>query len=870
MSKSITMTIGEAKDPRIPETPDKKIILRRSRDLPYYFIKGVLSKSAIVAIEYATSFFVQNYQRTASYQMGDWNGKENLLYESSGGVRYFPAGLIDTVRGILDDFGVDYSIDIPLGNPLHKINVKWISNKVLYPDQDLAVDCGLTEPCGTICMPTGAGKTTVALKIVSELKVKTLILVHRRELLKQWVLAAKSELGFDVGVVGTGVEEWKDITVAMIQTICRRKDLNYDYDLLILDECFPYDTDVITDHGVLKIGDIVEGGLDVKVLTHTGQFKRILRHIRKHMPHQMVHVIHEFGEFDCTETHRILTNRGWIEAKLLLSGDVVYYTHDGRSKEIHLQTLREHVRYPRGARWAYCGCPYRCWSKQTNKSGILGFADTGTKTDAGSCHERSGESVAVRCETLRYPTADDIGKFARGYEYNVSHDQEQIPEIIDKSLFGASRVCGLEMFDSEEFSKDASKTCSERGVGENKLFVPHHIATSVQRVPRSVVPGEEECGYRGVFITNNITPGVSHMVPGRWVSSCPQKCRLSKGVWSQCYNFLGEPYGRGMQFDKRLVDERMGICVPFEQKQEGDDDLTTQERKCTYVPGGREYSGSSGLHEVQDDAGLYVYDIEVEDDHSYTANGVVVHNCHHTPAKTAFSVSMKCNATFRLGLSATPNRADGADLKLFAAVGGVIYKSRPEELVALGRLARPEFQFLPTSYVRNIHQGMPFHKIYTLGITMNEDRNDRIVRKAEKLLDEGYVVYVHVEEVDHGKYLAGHIEGSAFISGTTKKSERDFQIAQFSTGKLRCLVSTLLGEGVDIPSITAIIMAGGRKTEIGCIQKIGRALRAAPGKEKAIIVDMMDKGIYLSDHWQERYRAYKEYYGVYCPDLGSR
>jgi superfamily II DNA or RNA helicase len=467
-------------------------------------------------------------------------------------------------------------------------------------------------------MPTGAGKTTVALKILSELKVKTLILVHRRELVKQWEKAIKLELGYEAGGVGSGVENWKDITIAMIPTLFRRKDLKLNHDLLILDECFPYETNVITDRGVLKIGEIVENALDVKVLTHTGAFKRILNHIRKPKPSVMVRVIHEFGSFECTETHKILTNKGWMESRRLLRGDVVYYTQDG---------------------------------------------------------------------------------------------------------------------------------------------------------------------------------------------------------------------------------------------------------KCAYVPSSCKYSGSYGLHEVQDDTGLYVYDIEVEDDHSYTANGVVVHNCHHTPARSAYKLSMACNAAYRFGLSATPHRPDGADLKLFAAVGGIIYKSTPEELVRLGRLARPEFMFLQTSYVRNIYQGMPFHKVYTLGITANEDRNNRITGIAEKLLSEGYIVYIHVEEVAHGRYLAGHIEGAEFVSGVTKKSDRDSIIGRFSSGKLKCLVSTLLGEGVDIPSITAIIMAGGKKTEIGCIQKIGRALRAAPGKEKAIIVDMMDKGIYLSDHWQERYKAYKEYYGVYCPDL---
>jgi superfamily II DNA or RNA helicase len=105
------------------------------------------------------------------------------------------------------------------------------------------------------------------------------------------------------------------------------------------------------------------------------------------------------------------------------------------------------------------------------------------------------------------------------------------------------------------------------------------------------------------------------------------------------------------------------------------------------------------------------------------------------------------------------------------------------------------------------------------------------------------------------------------VCGEDKKKIRDTLIEDFSKGKTKILVSTLLGEGVNIPSITAIIMAGGKKSETGCIQKIGRALRTLPGKDKAIVVDFRDKGAYLYDHWQERYSAYKKFYGKYCQDV---
>jgi len=56
------------------------------------------------------------------------------------------------------------------------------------------------------------------------------------------------------------------------------------------------------------------------------------------------------------------------------------------------------------------------------------------------------------------------------------------------------------------------------------------------------------------------------------------------------------------------------------------------------------------ISEIQD----YVYDLTVAEDHSYVANGVIVHNCHHVPADSFRKIAFFLKARKRLGLSATP------------------------------------------------------------------------------------------------------------------------------------------------------------------------------------------------------------------------
>jgi superfamily II DNA or RNA helicase len=63
--------------------------------------------------------------------------------------------------------------------------------------------------------------------------------------------------------------------------------------------------------------------------------------------------------------------------------------------------------------------------------------------------------------------------------------------------------------------------------------------------------------------------------------------------------------------------------------------------------------------------------------------------------------------------------------------------------------------------------------------------------------------------------------------------------------------------------MNCFVAAGGMKSPIGVIQRIGRALRIAPGKTEAVIVDFRDSGRYLGDHFQERYETYCNIFGDY-------
>jgi superfamily II DNA or RNA helicase len=225
--------------------------------------------------------------------------------------------------------------------------------------------------------------------------------------------------------------------------------------------------------------------------------------------------------------------------------------------------------------------------------------------------------------------------------------------------------------------------------------------------------------------------------------------------------------------------------------------------------------------------------------------------------QSIFKAGKKC--TYLFGLSGTDWRDDGADLLLESVCGERIYNMPSSKLIEQGFLVPPNIALLE---VPPYHEPLPnnYPSVYSRYITKNDIRNGMIIDSARKLIEKGKKVLILVRYLSHGNELAKQLSDlpiyfvNGDVDGQTRISVRD----DFEAGGLKCLIaSSVFDIGVDIPTLDALILAGGGKSTVRTLQRIGRVIRMAKGKKNAIVVDFIDNARYLDKHSATRIAVYE-------------
>ena len=203
------------------------------------------------------------------------------------------------------------------------------------------------------------------------------------------------------------------------------------------------------------------------------------------------------------------------------------------------------------------------------------------------------------------------------------------------------------------------------------------------------------------------------------------------------------------------------------------------------------------------------------------AEVVVWDEIHHAPAAEWSQLARDYSGSMLLGLTATPQRADGRALGDIC--DAMVIAATYSELLAGGWIV-PAEGWRPTQVQRG-------------GVLANspiEMWNEHA---------RGQRTICFAGDVDHAVELAGRwrMAGVAAesVDGEMPAAKRAAVLGRFRSGETTMLCNVFIAtEGYDLPEVECIVLARGFSHDGPYLQATGRALRPAPGKTHATIIDL--------------------------------
>ena len=222
---------------------------------------------------------------------------------------------------------------------------------------------------------------------------------------------------------------------------------------------------------------------------------------------------------------------------------------------------------------------------------------------------------------------------------------------------------------------------------------------------------------------------------------------------------------------------------------------------------------------------------------------VVIDEVHHAQAPSYRRVMARLNATFTLGLTATPERTDGVDVaSLFddvlawqATVGDGIAEGSLVPFHYLGLKDDVDFEQIPWRNGR-------FDPTALEEKLENSERMERLWTAWQADPEARTLVFCCSRR--HALYTRDwlrrrQVRAAAVFSGSGGDPRSD-SLNAFIDGKLQALcVVDLFNEGLDVPDVDRVVMLRPTESKVIFLQQLGRGLRAAENKLRLKVIDFV-------------------------------
>ncbi|KAB8143873.1 DEAD/DEAH box helicase [Chloroflexia bacterium SDU3-3] len=258
---------------------------------------------------------------------------------------------------------------------------------------------------------------------------------------------------------------------------------------------------------------------------------------------------------------------------------------------------------------------------------------------------------------------------------------------------------------------------------------------------------------------------------------------------------------------------------------------------------------------------------------------LICDEAHHLPSPSYSTIPKRCGAPYRLGVTATPDRSDGAEGALDRLLGPAVYSRTPQELSEQGHLAKfkekriyvdmqpeealrygvlmTEWKWFVAQNRAMLSRGGDF-----FGELIRRSGSDPAARAALRAHHQARMIALNAEAKLGvlADLLAKHQNDKVLvfseynllvdtvsrelalpsITYRTAADERKRALQAFRSGAYSKLVAgRVLNEGVDVPDANVAIVLSGNSTAREHIQRLGRVIR--PKQSEAVLYELVTR-----------------------------
>jgi superfamily II DNA or RNA helicase len=196
---------------------------------------------------------------------------------------------------------------------------------------------------------------------------------------------------------------------------------------------------------------------------------------------------------------------------------------------------------------------------------------------------------------------------------------------------------------------------------------------------------------------------------------------------------------------------------------------------------------------------------------------------------------------------------------LMGCTGDKLCQISNQQLIQAGHLTPPKVKIIEMPKVKG---PMSWPEVYETAVILSEKRNQRIIEELKKAPKPAFVMCTRLS---HARVLHKLAESKGFslpaiMSGDTKNKDRTQAIKDLQSGKEKAIIATtIFDEGVDLPELRTLILAGGGKSTVAQLQRVGRGLRKAAGKHEVHVIDFNDmSGAIMKRHSAARRKVWED------------